>query len=272
MLCTHKNDLPIIINYKSICRECKSFADLEYCDSTYKYTDSYPVERHHFDERIGILKIKSLERWLRSTGLVEHLSAMTICEVGFGGGYCLNYLHKICKSVYGIEITHNTIQHIATLGLPRECLFYFDQLPKLLPKKIDLWIFQDSFEHLSEPTKFLSWLQLNSNKSAKLLLVMPRADSLSQKLMGRFWIHRVPDHSFHWTYKGICQFFELFQFKVIRIFNPVKYINIATVLRHISVKFNRLYPIPENLPLDFSFPFNIGEMGIVYQMETNIKR
>ncbi|OGR56382.1 MAG: hypothetical protein A3I11_04220 [Elusimicrobia bacterium RIFCSPLOWO2_02_FULL_39_32] len=212
-----------------------------------------------------------MKKWLNATDLSKKINGMVICEVGFGGAHCLNHLNKCTELVFGIEVINLNIKHAIFNGFPKKNLYLFDDLPQTFPRKIDLWLFQDSFEHITEPNEFLKWLENNSSERSKILLVAPQADSLSQKIMQKFWIHKTPDHFFHWSYKGICSLFSQFGFTPIRKFFPLKYINIPMILAHISIIFGLKLPaiLCEKTIPNISFPFNLGEMGILFEKVQN---
>lgn len=268
LLCGHPFEQAYKKNYKFICGVCESFVDTQSAVQTYCYTDDYPKQRCHCNNTIiEKLKIKAMKKWLDKTVLSVKINDMVICELGFGGAHCLNHLNKRAKQVFGIEIITLNIKHAILNGFPEKNLYLFNNLPQTLPEKIDLWLFQDSFEHITKPAQFLKWVQNNSNEQSKILLIAPRADSLSQKIMSSLWIHRTPDHSFHWSYRGICGLFSEFDFYPIKKFFPLKYINMPMILAHISIIFRLKFPINvlERRFPDISFPFNIGEMGILFE-------
>ena len=253
--------------HRLICGQCKSFYDLDFIKQEYSYTDSYAEQRSHCNNgEIGDLKIKTMIVWLRTSHLLENIGNMNVCEVGFGGGICLEYLHRITKGAWGIEITKSTLENAISLGIPRHNLYSYADLPKKLPQEIDLWLFQDSFEHIVKNLyPFLQWIMNNSSSHAQILLVAPQAWLLSRIIMGRYWLHQTPFHLFHWSYEGLCEMFKIFNFHSTMKFFPVKYINLSMVLVHLSIKFKFSRKVNEKIIPRISFPFNFGEMGIVFE-------
>jgi hypothetical protein len=207
-------------------------------------------------------------RWLDACGIkLENVSA---CEVGFGGGFCLAEVNLRSKHAVGIEATSATIKHAEQLGIPASRLFSFDALPDYLSEKVGLWIFQDSFEHLPDPASFIDWALRNSTPAAMMMIVCPLAGSWSERLMGQWWPHRVPDHPFHWSFNGISRFFREREFVAVRRFYPWKLISIDTIVRHLMV----LDALPTRTSFAgrasaatqrLWFPFNFGEMGLLLQ-------
>ena len=245
---------------------CGSFWDVERDLGAYAYDDTYPELRNHFDPRVGRLKVLTMLRWLDACGL--KLENLSVCEVGFGGGYCLAEINLRSKHAVGIETTSASIKHAEKLGIPTSRLFSFDALPYHLSEEVDLWIFQDSFEHLPDPASFIDWALRNSALNAMVIIVCPLAGSWSERLMGRWWPHRVPDHPFHWSSSGISRFFRERGLVVVRRFYPWKLISLDTIVRHLMV----LDAIPTRTSIagrmsaatqGLSFPFNFGEMGLL---------
>ena len=266
LLCAHTKGV-YRQGYRLVCVQCSSFRDIESSSQEYRYTDAYLKQRYHCDNKeIGSLKIKTMLAWLKAAGLLEKIKSMRVCEVGFGGGACLEYLHETALGVWGIEITRFALENAAHLGIPKQNLYSYADVPKKLPQEIDLWLFQDSFEHIEKNIElFLQWVENNSSARARVLLVAPEACSLSQKVMGRYWPHKMPDHLFHWSYSGLCEMVKKFHFNPAMKFFPVKYVNLTMVFAHLFIKFNLSRKIREKIVPNISFPFNFGEMGIVFE-------
>jgi hypothetical protein len=103
-----------------------------------------------------------------------------------------------------------------------------------------------------------------------MMIVCPLAGSLSEQLTGRWWLHRVPDHPFHWSLNGISRFFRDRGVVVVRRFYPWKLISFDTIIRHLMVldALNARTGIAGRVSAatnSFSFPFNAGEMGLLLQ-------
>jgi len=261
--CLHEATCVQIKGTRAICSDCHSFFDLRALETPFTYDDSYPLARDHFNSDIGTAKIHSLERWLKKTRI--DVSKLSVCEVGFGAGQTLGYLQKRARSVWGIEAIAKNRQHVIALGLPADHILPFEHLLPPLPETIDLWIFLDSFEHLTRPNLFMPWLVANSSRRARALIVAPRADSFSQRLMGPAWPHRVPDHPFHWSLRGLTDFFRRFGFTPVHSFFPWKQISFPMLMAHLRHKLGRpesLHFVDTYLPR-WGFRFNIGEMGLV---------
>lgn len=263
LLCEH--DSRVVSKSRVSCDVCGSFLDLAIAEAHFEYDESYPHIRHHHDAQVGRLKISSLERWLKYCSV--DLSDLVVCEVGFGGGYCLHHLTLRAKRAFGIEVSDTNINHAKKLGVSEGSLLNFHRLPDELGEKVDLWLFLDSFEHLENPPSFLGWALKNSSSKTQVLIVAPNAESLSQKLMGRAWIHRTPDHRFHWSKRGLFEFFKKRGFTPVQEFSPLKSLSLRMALSHFSLngrRPRRLVGWMNRIP-DLQFVFNIGELGLRFQ-------
>lgn len=263
-LCGHQ-DL-IQKGHRIQCTKCGSFWDSDYINQEYTYDNDYPEDRNHHSEFIGKLKTKTLKKWVNQNKV--ELENKSICEIGFGGAYPLSYLYKVSRSAYGVEAAQSNIDHAAELGIEKTNLFKVDSLPEILPEKIDLWVFQDSFEHILEVEPFMQWLISNSSSKAEILMILPQANSLSDRLMGTLWPHKLPDHKFHWSKPGLTSFMNGFGFKIKKEFYPLKYISVGMIIAHLTHKLGLKFPIP-NLLKSLSFPFNFGEQGLLLELKNN---
>ena len=269
-LCEHNEPLKYSRKYKAECPVCQSFWDLNALKSSIVYDCNYPEMRSHFNPIKGKNKVKTLQGWLRETHI--ELSASIVCEVGFGGGFCLQYLQKLSKQAFGVEAIPQNIEHAVSLGIKRENLYLADEVPSLLPSRVDYWFFQDSFEHIPDPSTFMRWLLCNSSDSSKILLVAPNSTSISERVLGKFWLHRSADHCFHWSRKGLVDFFLKRGFVLECLFNTKKYISVKGVIAHATLLSN-YPPVFRNL-MRLTFPnivirFNFGEMGLLLGKRSN---
>jgi hypothetical protein len=247
--------------FRAVCDRCGSFWDLEYSEDEFLYDEKYPEQRGHFDERVGVLKVRTLERWLRQVGV--RLADKAVCEVGFGGGACLEYVATNARAAIGIEVNRATIEHLRARGV-RAQMFDVNALPPRLGEAVDLWLFQDSFEHSPTPESLVSWLVANSAPGAGVLLVAPEAGSLSERILGRLWPHKLPDHRFHWSRGGLVDFFMRFGFRLEREFLPLKYVSPAMAAAHLAHKLGRPTSAwSRSVADDWAIPFNFGEMGLL---------
>ncbi len=256
--------------YRSRCTRCGSFWDEEYRHARVEYDASYLAARHHTDERVGETKVRALRRWLELAGVSlagTGAAQLRTCEVGFGGGYCLAWMNGQPVEALGIEASDDHVRRAEELGIPSSRVLRFDRLPERLDRPVDLWLFLDSFEHLPDAAAFSAWVAENSAPEARLLLVAPEAGSASERLLGRSWPHRLVDHAFHWSRKGVTAFLAERGFELERAFRPVKYVALRTAIDHLAHKLAlpRLRGLGEGWIPGWAVPFNIGQMGLLFR-------
>jgi len=247
------------------CGTCASFFDRDSLRQDFVYDASYPAGRGHFDPEVGAMKVRSLERWLHAVGVEP--AGLVVCEVGFGGGHCLRWLADRAAHAFGVEAVEANLEHARNLGLAD--LLRFGDCREPLSRPVDLWLFQDSFEHLPDPAHFLRWLVASSAPAARVFLVAPEADSASERWLGALWPHRLPDHRFHWSRDGIEEFFRAHGFRKRAEFRPTKTVSGAMLLTHLTLTLPFLRPLARGsrwlrgVRLDF----NLGEMGLVLERD-----
>jgi SAM-dependent methyltransferase len=265
LLCEHSAEDIRVRGFRAVCGTCQSYWDLDSISADVVYDDSYPTDRGHFDPRVGKLKVRTLCHWLE-IGKVQ-LDGKRVCEVGFGGGTCLPAIAERARRVVGIETNAATIEHVRAAGTAAD-LFLVSELPPLLDEPIDLWVFQDAFEHIPDPAPFVRWMRENSTPGSEILVVAPRGDSFSRKLMGRLWIHKLPDHLFHWSKQGLIDFMAARDFAVSANFYPLKFISPQMAVAHALHKAGVAGSARKWLGgTALAVPFNFGEMGLVFRLQ-----
>lgn len=270
LVCPCSPDTPLVWSGKlPRCSRCGSFFDPAMAAQEVQYDGAYNAARGHFDAALARLKLRSFQDWLHRTRLDQSIGITVACEVGFGGAVCLEWLNYAASRAFGIEASVDAVARAETMGLPAGNLFIADALPAHLPEPVGLWIFQDSFEHLPDPEAFCRWMVDNSTAEARLLIICPQADSPSERLLGSWWPHRLPDHPFHWSRPGLGVFLGRFGFVVERRFMPWKRVSPRLLLSHLALKSG--WALPKLGWLDrLAFPFNMGEMGLVLRRSSDM--
>jgi hypothetical protein len=150
----------------------------------------------------------------------------------------------------------------------------FEQCQAPLPRPVELWLFLDSFEHLPEPERFLAWLTGCSAQRTDVLVVAPEAGSASERWLGTLWPHRLPDHRFHWSRRGLEEHFAAHGFRPVADFRPTKSVSAAMIAAHLAQRFPALRPLARAArPLGrLRVDFNLGEMGLVLRRDARASR
>jgi hypothetical protein len=261
LLCEHPIGSSRRSGFRQVCDVCGSYWDLDSLANKVEYDASYPEKRGHWDPGVGALKVRSLEHWLSKSGAT--LTGRHVCEVGFGGGSCLPFLAGRARRVTGLEANPETVRRVAASGVKAELLLV-QSLPAHLPELVDLWLFQDSFEHIPDPAAFVDWMVTSSGANAEILMVLPRADSLSRRLLGRLWPHKLPDHEFQWSRRGLLEFMQRRGFEIGCEFFPVKFASPQMIVAHLLHKAGAFRQVRAWMgSARLAVPINFGEMGLL---------
>jgi SAM-dependent methyltransferase len=250
------------------CPACGSFWDLDSLARDVVYDADYCASRLHTEGRTGELKFRSLARWLDALGI--DLAGRVVCEVGFGGGYVLRGVARRGGVPSGIEANPAALASARALGVPAEHLHAADRLPERLEPAVDLWLFLDSFEHVPDPAQLLAFMARSSRPAALALVVAPDAGSPSARWLGSAWPHRLPDHTFHWSRRGIVELWARHGFELRRSFAPRKLVSPAMLAAHALLMLGvgdagAKRALRWLAPLQrVALPFNVGEFGLVF--------
>jgi hypothetical protein len=174
-------------------------------------------------------------------------------------------LAERARRVFGIEAVCENLAHAREMGV--QDVYAFDARPERLPEAVDLWVLLDSFEHLPEPDAFLAWMEASSASGARALVVAPEADSPSERVLGRLWPHKLPDHEFHWSRAALVEAFARRGFELAREFHPGKYVSGAMLASHWGHKFPAM-ALPDagvNALAHLRLYFNVGQMGLAFR-------
>lgn len=253
----------------AVCPACGSFWDLESLAADVAYDADYCASRLHGEARTGEFKFRSLARWL--SALQIDLAGRVVCEVGFGGGFVLRGVERRGGVACGIEANPAALASARRLGVPAERLHAADRLPARLEPAADLWLFLDSFEHVPEPAALLAFMARSSRPDALALVVAPDAGSLSARWLGGAWPHRLRDHTFHWSRRGIVELWGRHGWALRRSFVPRKLVSPAMLAAHALLLFGvgdaRAQRALRGLaPLQrLAVPFNVGEFGLLFE-------
>jgi len=224
----------------------------------YQYDDSYPALRGHDDGAIAACKIRTFEHWCRHLGVP--LVGQSVLEVGFGGGPTLTWMRDQGAHVSGVEPVAANRATVVRAGIPEANIKA--QLADFRDVRFDLVFYLDSFEHEIEPAAHLASLHRLTRPGTRALLVLPIADCLSRRVLGRWWPHDIRDHWVFYSTAGLTRLWNDHGWRLASSFHPSKYISASTIARHWELK-TRI-PLPP-LPRNAAIWLNFGERGLVFE-------
>jgi SAM-dependent methyltransferase len=225
----------------------------------FQYDNTYPAFRGHHDDIVADCKIRTFERWLRHLGI--ELEDRHVLEVGFGGGSTLAWMGRQGAQVCGVEPVEANRSSAVRFGVP-EANVKAD-LADFGGNSFDLVVYQDSFEHETEPASHLQTLNRLTRSGARALLVLPIADCLSRRFMGSWWPHDIVDHWVFYSTDGLKQLWQHHGWRMASTFRPGKYISGLTMAAHFQHKTG--IQVPPRMVPGTRLWLNFGECGLIFE-------
>ena len=225
----------------------------------YEYDDAYPAQRGHHDAVIARCKQVTLKSWVRQFD--RPVAQSRVLEVGFGGGATLAWLQAQGAFVCGQELVAANRTAACAQGIPAERIE--ESLASFAGLSFHQVLYLDAFEHILDPAPHLRTLGAVTARGSQAMLVLPVADSVSRKLLGRWWPHDIDDHWVFYSTAGLTALWAQAGWRLVRRFTPWKYLSALTIARHIEMK------TPLRLPAErlknAGVWLNFGERGLIFE-------
>jgi hypothetical protein len=224
----------------------------------YEYDNAYPTFRGHHDDAIAACKVRTIERWCQQ--LDVPLFGQKVLEIGFGGGPTLGWMQSQGAQVSGVEPVEANRATVIRTGVPEANIKA--RLLDFKDDRFDLVFYLDSFEHEIEPAVHLATLDRLTQTGARALLVLPVADSISRRLLGRWWPHDIDDHWVFYSIAGLTRLWNHFGWRLASTFHPGKHISLSMIARHWEMKTRISLP---GMPHNVAIWLNFGERGLIFE-------
>lgn len=240
----------------NVCQRCASLwrsSGAQFSGYGREYFQKRGHEGH--DKAIRQSKIATFNFFYRKAGTPI---GSDVLEVGCATGWGLVAGRELGYRMRGLDVAEESRQYAIDRGFPPGTAV--QSLSELADAKFDLVAFFDALEHIPEPEEFLKELRQHLNPGAKLLVVIPRADTASRKILGKLWPHYLADHWVHFSRQGLAALMDRAGFAPERYFFPVKWITPFTMATHLFLHSGVEIPVPSR-PM---IPFNFGEDGAVF--------
>ena len=189
-----------------------------------RLSDFYPANDHSFDTNNPLVKLKQKQRLKRLRSLVDS-NRMILLDYGCGNGAFIKESAKEMPTAefYGYEISSQNERQILldrrVVLLKGSFKFLLQELPLC-----ELITMNHVIEHLADPWKVLSALQMKLNRNGILEGQTPAADSLEQKIFKKGWSgFHAPRHTVIFSKKGLRKILEragFAQSQITPAFNP----------------------------------------------------
>lgn len=225
------------------------------------YDTHYFRDRAHDDTESPIGRAK-LETFRRFWGTIASIQPPgPVLEIGCSAGLALRAGLEAGLDVYGFDVTRDVLPLVEANGITPERVTVGD-VGDIPNRNYAVCAFFDSFEHVPEPAPFLDRLTEVLAPDCRLLMVLPMADTLSNRLLGSLWPHYLPDHWVHYSKKGLIALLNTRGFKLEQWFYPAKKVPAQMVRRHLAMR----WPWAAKLACcNASLWFNIGERGSLWK-------
>ncbi len=222
-----------------------------------EYGDEYFKTRGHegMEPAVRDSKIATFRFFYRKAGIP---TGAKVLEIGCATGWGLVAARDMGFQVRGLDVAEESQRYAVERGFPPETVVR--TLKELGGEKFEAVSFFDALEHIPDPENFLKELHGHLSPGARLLVVIPRADTFSRKILGQLWPHYLADHWVHFSRDGLRKLMDRAGFSPEQNFFPLKWITPFTVAQHLFLHSGLKIPVPAR-PM---FPFNFGEDGCVF--------
>ena len=220
------------------------------------YGEEYFEKRGHNSSTSGIVaaKILTFEGFWRKAGAPPNSKVL---EVGCATGLGLVAGRSKGWKMTGLDVADSASEHAKERGFPPGTVV--KSLSEIDGCFFSAVGFFDALEHIPNPAGFLIELGKYLLPTARVVVVLPRADTLSRRILGAWWPHYLPDHWVHFSREGIRQLAERTGYSLESCFRPHKKVTPFTLVRHLGLHTGLSISAP-TWPV---FSFNIGQGGYV---------
>jgi len=220
------------------------------------YGEEYFEHRGHNRPADGIVsaKIRSFEGFWRQASAPP---GSAVLEIGCATGLGLAAGRNLGWEMFGLDVADSAAAHANERGFAPGTVV--KTLSQLEGRRFSAVGFFDALEHIPDPFGFLSDLNPLLRPDADVVVVLPRSDTGSRRILGCWWPHYLPDHWVHFSAAGIRLLADRSGYRLVKSFAPRKLITPFTLSRHLALHSGFSIPAP-TWPV---FSFNIGQGGYV---------
>lgn len=251
----------IVFDLNASCRANKLYSESYFTSKITKggyfnYIEESAVNKLTFNHRL-----KTIEERLGRKG--------QLLDIGCALGDFLEVSRdKLWRNSYGTEISDYAIKQCHKKGL-KVYKLNLQKKQRIFPKNsLDVVTMQDVVEHLKNPKQELREVYNLLKPGGLLFITTPNLNSLSQKLMGRYWYHyKKGEHLIYFNSDNIALLLKKSGFKNIQVKPTLSWVTIQYIIHRLSYYFPRLSSeilekLSNNLLFKISFPINTGEIEV----------
>lgn len=188
------------------------------------------------------LQLAEIKQYVGEQNTSEHL--LRALEIGCGLGNFLLEARDAGLDIYGIDVSANAVT-IANeiLGENRARAVPPEELD-IDEESQDIVVLADVIEHVRNPAQYMGKINRLIKPGGSVFIATPSLDSVSARLMGRYWVDYKTEHLFYFNKKTITRLLEQAGFTNIAISPGHKMLSLDYVIEH----FVR-YPVPIFTPI-----------------------
>ncbi|MCW8914451.1 MAG: class I SAM-dependent methyltransferase [Magnetovibrio sp.] len=176
------------------------------------------------------LQLDDIATYLGQTGKPNSHTKML--EIGCGLGNFLLSAQQRGYDVHGIDVSQSAVdQANKALGENRAQAGFLENL-NLTPGSYDIVVLADVIEHVRDPKAFLELVRTLLRPGGILFVAVPSLDSLSARLMGRYWVEYKLEHLFYFNRKTLTQLLGTNGFEKIKIRPGHKMLSLDYIVGH----------------------------------------
>jgi SAM-dependent methyltransferase len=165
-------------------------------------------------------------------------------EVGCGLGNFLIEARAAGFDVRGIDVSADAVATAnAALGEDRARAGMLEEAG-FEPEQFGIIVLADVIEHVRNPKSFMQHVRALLKPGGIIFVAVPSLDSLSARLMGRYWVEFKREHLFYFNRQTIRQLLEDCGFQDIAISPGRKVLSLGYIIGHF-----KQFPVPLFTPV-----------------------
>lgn len=165
-------------------------------------------------------------------------------EVGCGLGNFLIEASRAGFDVQGIDVSADAVATAnAALGEDRARAGMLEDAD-FKPEQFDIVVLADVIEHVRNPKMFMQHVRTLLKPGGVIFVAVPSLDSLSARLMGRYWVEFKREHLFYFNRQTIQQLLEDCGFQDIALSPGRKVLSLGYIIGHF-----KKFPVPVMTPM-----------------------
>jgi SAM-dependent methyltransferase len=217
----YQNEVAVVVQ----CANCKAaFLSPQPSDAWLSHEYSGYYKRRS----TGVQKLENFRRFFKNHDLGD---ANRILEIGGGEGACARAVleNKPAAQLTVVEAHADAKRFYSDIHCQLISATLEDWL-QTNSERFDLILLFDVLEHVRDPASVLRALRTCLNPGGRIWLSVPAYDSVSRRILGRFWPQYKPEHLFYFSREGLETAFANAGFTNTNLKRHTKYLPLSYLL------------------------------------------